>query len=601
MNSLACIAILSIYPPLVGFILSLFTKSRTLGQFLICALLSLAFIASLFLYIGGYSPTTLTLYPWLHIEGLSLDWGIRLDTLSIPLILLVNMISWFVHIYSLGYMRQDPHILHFMGYLSFFTWAMLMLICAPNLFQLFFGWEGVGVASYILIGYYNQRSRTNAAAFKAFLVNRISDMGLLLGMACIFYIFHTLEFDILFAKLSGLQSSNPLLTLAAFLCLWGALGKSAQIGFHTWLPDAMEAPTPVSALIHAATMVTAGIFLIVRLAPLYECVPLAKSIMLCIGFLTAFFAATVALVQNNMKRILAYSTCSQIGYMFIATGSAAYTAAIFHLVTHAFFKALLFLAAGSVIHALTGEQDCRRMGGLFKRMPIISSSMWVGGLSLIGVPLFSGFYSKELILTALLTAPNSLKTLIYVGSLLTIGLTTLYTLRLLFMVFHGPSHNPEPLHPIPLSMKFPLLGLAVFTLASGYGGLPLFTKDKPIVSVLSLVMILISSGIALYGRRITTLSSPGHRLLALHHFLLNKWYIDSFFERIFTKPVLTLGRILAYKGDTQLIDHYGPDGVARATLAISQYAKRLQTGYIYHYALTIIAGLVLMMTWCFWR
>lgn len=585
------IAIFAIYSPLAGFILSKIIKLKIANQILTCSLMSVALVASFLLFVYHDPPhTTFILCEWIHMGRFLANWGIRLDTLSKTMMLLVNLISWLVHIHSLGYMSHDPRISRFMGYLGFFTWAMLMLVSAPNLLQLFFGWEGVGVASYMLIGYWNQRPAATIAALKAFLVNRVSDVGLLLGISCVFSVFNTIDFDTLMGSWTIDPSVNPQLTLAALLCFWGAMGKSAQIGFHIWLPDAMEAPTPVSALIHAATMVTAGVFLVLRLSFLFELAPLAKQVVLVVGLCTAFYGATVALTQTDIKRILAYSTCSQVGYMFMALGSSAYAAALFHLVTHAFFKALLFLGAGSIIHALSGEQDIRRMGGLFKPMRFTCYTMWFGTFSLIGLPFFSGFYSKDQILTQLLTIPSGLRILAYVGGILIISLTTFYALRLMLLVFHAPSHEEKHISAVPLSMKLPLLGLMVGTLL--LGGFPKIPHlGTPALSTL----MILSGGIATYyGCWRNPQITP---TLTIYLFFWNKWYFDEFFQRFLINPILALGA--GFKKDELLIDRYGPDGLARIASAAAHAASRLQTGYLYHYALTIIIGLVLMMTLCF--
>src|SRR5690348_13381112 len=386
---------------------------------------------------------------------LQVEWALRLDTLSAVMVAVVTVVSTMVHVYSVGYMAHDHSIPRFMSYLSIFTFFMLMLVTADNFVQLFFGWEGVGLASYLLIGFWYDRPSANAAAIKAFVVNRVGDFGFALGIFAVFYLFGSLQFDTVFAaapevakgSLNFLGHPFPALTVTCLLLFVGAMGKSAQLGLHTWLPDAMEGPTPVSALIHAATMVTAGVFMVARLSPLFEYAPVALAVVCVIGGTTAIFAASVGMAQNDIKRVIAYSTCSQLGYMFFAAGVSAYSAAIFHLMTHAFFKALLFLGAGSVIHALSGEQDMRKMGGIWRLVPITYALMWIGSLALAGIPPFAGYFSKDVILEAAWASGSGVGLYAFWLGIFAAFLTAFYSWRLIFLTFHGrPRASDEAMH-----------------------------------------------------------------------------------------------------------------------------------------------------------
>src|SRR5579863_541789 len=438
---------------------------------------------------------------WITAGGVDVDWSLRLDPLSGVMILVVTIVSAMVHVYSIGYMAHERGIPRFMSYLSLFTFFMLMLVTANNFVQLFFGWEGVGLCSYLLIGFWYDRASADAAAIKAFIVNRVGDFGFALGIFAVFVIFGSLDFDTVFGKAPGAVNTVmnflgwqvPALSLACVLLFIGAMGKSAQIGLHTWLPDAMEGPTPVSALIHAATMVTAGVFMVARLSPMFEYAPGALAVVGVIGGTTAIFAASVGMAQNDIKRVIAYSTCSQLGYMFFAAGVSAYSAAIFHLFTHAFFKALLFLGAGSVIHALSGEQDMRKMGGLYNKIPITYVVMWIGSLSLAGIPFFAGFYSKDSILNAAWASGTAVGRYSYCLGVFTAFITAFYSWRLLIMTFHGkPRADEETMHHVhesPWVMLIPLFVLAAGAAFAGYlaqdyfvgGGRVLFWKASILV------------------------------------------------------------------------------------------------------------------------
>ena len=635
---LAYIAVLS---PLLGFLTVGFGIryiSDRLAQVATCALMFAATLASLYLFKGivvDHQILNLTLFSWIHVGDFQADWGMRLDTLSVTMITVVNMVSSLIHLYSVGYMSHDPSVPRFMSYLSLFTFMMLMLVTAPNLVQLFFGWEGVGLASYLLIGFWIEKSSANNAAMKAFIVNRIGDVGLALGIAALFMTFNTITFDGIFASLTSYSSgelTHPTVVfwgqtydafnLIGVLLFIGAMGKSAQLGLHVWLPDAMEGPTPVSALIHAATMVTAGVFLVCRLSPLYELAPFARDIIIFVGATTAFFAASVALTQTDIKRVIAYSTCSQLGYMFFAAGASAYSAAMFHLVTHAFFKALLFLGAGSVIHALSNEQDMTRMGGIYKLIPRTYAVMWIGSLALAGIPLFAGYYSKDAVLeSAFLTGTSLGQYAFYVG-LLVAFMTAFYSWRLLLLTFHGPAHAEKEImghvHESPWTMMLPLGLLSLGAIFSGYLGhtwfvgegaeffwngsimlshkhheLPNYIIYAPLIAAVLGIFI----AYIFYGGKRQLPIVMARKMSYLYQFSRQKWYVDELYEKVFLRPSLVIGRFFWKKGDENTIDYYGPDGFARLSLAVSRFSSLLQTGYVYHYAFAMIIGVMLLIGW----
>jgi NADH-quinone oxidoreductase subunit L len=570
---------------------------------------------------------------WVNSGALSANWAFRVDTLTAVMLVVVNTISSLVHIYSLGYMSHDEHQPRFFAFLSLFTFAMLMLVTSDNLLQMFFGWEGVGLMSYLLIGFWYTRESANAAAIKAFVVNRVGDFGFALGIFGCFYVFQSIEFDTIFAA-AGAQTGKTIhflswefdtLTTLCLLLFMGAMGKSAQFLLHTWLPDAMEGPTPVSALIHAATMVTAGVFLVARLSPLYELAPHAKEVVVIVGAITAFFAATVGLVQNDIKRVIAYSTCSQLGYMFVALGLGAYGVAIFHLFTHAFFKALLFLGSGSVIHAMSGEQDMRKMGGLAPHIKKTWILMIIGNLALTGFPFTAGYYSKDAIIESSF-AGNSM----FAFALLVIAAfcTSFYSWRLAFMTFNGKSRADadvqEHVHESPNVMLVPLYVLAAGALLAGLIFAPYFIghdealfwgsaiyrapeneiihtmHDVPEWVALSpfIVMVLGFALAFLFYIRNTSLPQ---KLAAmnwpLYQFLLNKWYFDELYWLIFTRPAMWLGHFLWKKGDGFVIDGMGPDGVSARVIDITRGVVRLQTGYVYHYAFAMLIGVAALVSW----
>ena len=525
-----------------------------------------------------------------------------------------------------------------MAYLSLFTFAMLMLVTADNLVQLFFGWEGVGVASYLLIGFWYHKESAHTAAMKAFVVNRVGDFGFALGILAVFALFGSVQFDDIFANASQIAKTDimffgfsmPALELASILLFIGAMGKSAQLGLHTWLPDAMEGPTPVSALIHAATMVTAGVFMVCRLSPVIEYAPLALDIITVVGALTAIFAATVGMTQFDIKRVIAYSTCSQLGYMFFAAGVSAYPAAMFHLTTHAFFKALLFLGAGSVIHALSDEQDLRNMGGIRKQVPVTYAMMWIGSLALAGFPFFAGFYSKDMILEAAFAAHTGVGQLAFWLGCLAALLTAFYSWRLLILAFHGtPRASAEVMshvHESPKVMLLPLVPLALGAIFAGFLGYELFVghdmaqfwgdsifilpthtameNAHHVPTWVKLLPIgLAAAGVAMAYVAYTFIPSipatVAKTFAPIHKFFFNKWYFDELYDAIFVKPSVKIGGLLWQRGDKDTIDGFGPDGITALVLRISQSASRFQSGYVYHYAFAMMIGIVVLLSWYF--
>ncbi len=588
-------------------------------------------------FLGQDSRTILM--PWIVSGDLNISWALRADTLTGVMLVVVTTVSALVHLYSIGYMSEDPHRPRFMAYLSLFTFAMLMLVTADNLVQLFFGWEGVGLASYLLIGFWFKKPSANAAAIKAFVVNRVGDFGFALGIFSVFMLTGAVSFDAIFASAPSLAGKTinffgwhaDALTLICLFLFMGAMGKSAQFLLHTWLPDAMEGPTPVSALIHAATMVTAGVFMVARLSPLFELAPHAKNIVMFIGATTAFFAATIGLVQNDIKRIVAYSTCSQLGYMFVAMGAGAYSVGMFHLFTHAFFKALLFLGAGSVIHAMHHEQDIRNMGGLKDKIPFTYIVMVIGTLALTGFPLTAGYFSKDAIIESAYASHNSTAFYAFALTLIAAGMTSFYSWRLIFKTFHGAPHDQhhyDAAHESPLVMLVPLAVLAAGSFLAGFPLREVFTGHgvgeffreslkmggsnhildemhhiPAIIPYLPTVMMIGGFFVAwlFYIRRPYIPIELAHQHPSLYRFLLNKWYFDELYDFIFVRPAKWLGRFLWKKGDGWLIDGFGPDGVSARVLDITRNAVKIQTGYLYHYAFAMLIGAAGLISWFMFR
>jgi NADH-quinone oxidoreductase subunit L len=576
-----------------------------------------------------------TLFPFVSFGDLHSEWALRIDSLTAVMLVVVTTISSLVHIYSIGYMDEDPYKPRFFSYLSFFTFAMLMLVTADNLVQLFFGWEGVGLASYLLIGFWYHKPEANAAAIKAFIVNRVGDFGFSLGIFAVFYLTGAVDFDTIFAQAPALAGKGfhflswdvNALTTVCLLLFMGAMGKSAQFLLHTWLPDAMEGPTPVSALIHAATMVTAGVFMVARLSPLFSLSQDASAFVIFIGATTAMFAATIGLVQNDIKRIIAYSTCSQLGYMFVAMGLGAYSVGMFHLFTHAFFKALLFLGSGSVVLAMHHEQDIRHMGGLWRKIPVTYGVMLVGTLALTGFPFTAGYFSKDAIIEAAAVGTNPMAGYGYLMTVAAAALTSFYSWRLIFKTFHGEPHDRhhyEGAHESATVMLIPLLILAIGSIAAGWPFLSIFTghgadqffrdalklgiantlfenteKLPLVMSLLPTVMMIVGFLVAyqFYIRRPDLPVALARDQKLLYEFLLNKWYFDEIYDFLFVRPAIWLGRLFWKGGDGFVIDGFGPDGVSARVLDVTKNVVRLQTGYLYHYAFAMLIGVAALITW----
>jgi NADH-quinone oxidoreductase subunit L len=609
----------------------------TSGFLVISAILS--WFAFFDVAIGGHTYK-IEVMRWVSSGALEANWAFRIDTLTAVMLVVVNTVSSLVHIYSIGYMSHDPHQPRFFAYLSLFTFAMLMLVTSDNLLQMFFGWEGVGLASYLLIGFWYQKPSACAAAMKAFIVNRVGDFGFALGIFAIFFIFNTVSLDTIFAEAPGQVGKTfefigmqvDVMTTICLLLFLGAMGKSAQFMLHTWLPDAMEGPTPVSALIHAATMVTAGVFLVARCSPLFELSHTALLVVTLVGVVTAFFAATVGLVQNDIKRVIAYSTCSQLGYMFAALGLGAYGVAIFHLFTHAFFKALLFLGSGSVIHAMSDEQDMRNMGGLFPHLKITWFLMLIGTIALTGFPFTAGYFSKDAIIEAAFASHSAMAPFAFWMLLLAAFMTSFYSWRLMFMTFHGkPRASSEVMshvHESPSVMLIPLYILALGSLAAGFvfkdyfighdeatfwGSSIYRAPENNIVEELHHVpgwvpwspFVMMVAGFALAWLFYIKNTSLPVRLAEMHQplykFLLNKWYFDEIYDFLFVRPAMWLGRFLWKKGDGMIIDGLGPDGVSARVLDVTNRIVRLQTGFVYHYAFAMLIGVAGLVTYyMFW-
>jgi len=626
---------LILFLPLLGsFISAFFYKKigdRTC-QIITSAFVSTGAILSSIILLETIKTGKVYEYPilnWIASGSLKLHWSIYVDSLTAVMLVVVNSVSALVHIYSIGYMSHDPHKPRFMSYLSLFTFMMLSLITADNFLQLFFGWEGVGLASYLLIGFWFKKESANNASMKAFIVNRVGDLGLLIAMFLIFKTFGTLNFSEVFSQVAD-QSKNSIkmfggeynliTTICVFLFI-GAMGKSAQIFLHTWLPDAMEGPTPVSALIHAATMVTAGVFLVARCSPLFEYSQYALNLVAFVGATTAIFAASIAIVQTDIKRIIAYSTCSQLGYMFFAAGMGAYNVAIFHLFTHAFFKALLFLGAGSVIHAFHDEQNIEKMGGVWKKIPLTYTLMLIGTLALTGFPLLAGFYSKDAIIESAYFSKSLFAGYAFVIGLTTAFITSIYSWRLIFKTFHGKYNNTmsfEKVHESGPVMLIPLLLLALGAIFSGYvfhgifigentqfwGKAIFFLKQTanghPPLWLLILIPTLVISAIPLsfilFLKRKDIVEGFINNNRPFYNFLVKKWYFDELYDLLFVKSFRGIGTFLWQRGDVKTIDAYGPDGVAKVVKNLSDRASSIQSGYLYHYATVILIGVILIVS-----
>ncbi len=608
--------------------------SRLTTFFLVTAAV-LSWIA--FFDVAGGNTYKVEVLSWIHSGTFAADWTLRIDMLTAVMLVVVNTVSAIVHIYSIGYMAHDQHQPRFFAYLSLFTFAMLMLVTADNLLQMFFGWEGVGLASYLLIGFWYKKPSANAAAIKAFVVNRVGDFGFALGIFATYKIFGSIEFDTIF-NAAGEQAGKTIeflgmefdvMTTIALLLFMGAMGKSAQFLLHTWLPDAMEGPTPVSALIHAATMVTAGVFLVARMSPFFEVAPAAQTFVVVIGAITAFFAATVGLVQNDIKRVIAYSTCSQLGYMFVAMGVGAYGVGMFHLFTHAFFKALLFLGSGSVIHAMSDEQDMRKMGGL---RPHLKKTYWlmvIGTLALTGFPLTAGYYSKDAVIESAFAIQTGSGEFAFWLLVVAALMTSFYSWRLIFMTFHGKARASREVmshvHESPPVMIIPLYVLALGALFAGwlfadkfigldkealFWGTGIYrSAENEILELMHNVpkwvvyspFVAMVIGFAIswlfYIKRpdipvrLATTNEP------LYKFLLNKWYFDEIYDFLLVRPTMWLGKFLWKQGDGRIIDGFGPNGVAARVADVTSWVVRMQSGYVYHYAFAMLLGVAGLVTY----
>ena len=626
-----------IFLPLIGSIIGYLGRSliKYFSEIITSLLVSISAFLSAYLFWNGIQNNTYgnyKIFEWISSGNFIANWSINIDPLSSIMLVVVTFVSALVHIYSIGYMSHDPHKPRFMSYLSLFTFSMLVLVVSDNFLQLFFGWEGVGLCSYLLIGFWYKKESANNAAIKAFIVNRVGDFGLAIGIFLIFFYFGTINFNEVFDLAPQFLDKNlvffgfesSLITLICLFLFIGAMGKSAQFLLHTWLPDAMEGPTPVSALIHAATMVTAGVFLVVRCSPLFEYSQTALNLVTIVGMITAIFAASVALVQNDIKKIVAYSTCSQLGYMFFATGVGAYHVAMFHLFTHAFFKALLFLGSGSVIHAFKDEQDIRNMGGVGKKLPYTYIFMLVGTLALTGFPFLSGFYSKDAIIEFAYLKNSSLGNYAVFVGIFTAFLTSIYSWRLFFKTFHGSYNNKkvsiDETHESPIIMLAPLFLLSIGAIFAGYYFKETFighqsndfwqtsifflneVKHNPIplwFLLLTPIIVTISIPISFYYFVINTkiLKDVKNTNLPLYNFLLNKWYIDELYELIFIRSAKKIGSFFWKQGDQGIIDKFGPDGISKLIKKISNKASLFQTGFIYDYAFAMLIGLSILLTY----
>ena len=633
---------LIVFLPLLGSIIAGFWGRRLgdkISLYLTSSLLLISMTLSWITFWQLSSNHVDKVYPlmeWMNVGDFSIVWSLRHDMLSAVMMIVITTVSAMVHIYSIGYMSHDNSKPRFMSYLSLFTFAMLMLVTSDNLIQLFFGWEGVGLASYLLIGFWYHKPSAHTAAMKAFIVNRVGDFGFILGIIATYSVFGSLYFDEIFSDVEGLHKLSivmlgfkiNVIELIAILFFIGAMGKSAQIGLHTWLPDAMEGPTPVSALIHAATMVTAGVFLVCRMSPLLEFAPFALNVITIVGAMTAIFAATIGLTQFDIKRVIAYSTCSQLGYMFFAAGVSAYPASMFHLTTHAFFKALLFLGAGSVIHAMSDEQDMRKMGGIWKKIPVTYTLMWVGSLALAGIPFFAGYYSKDLILEAAWAASSNSGYFAFWLGCLAAFLTAFYSWRVLLLTFHGDFNSSKEVldhvHESPIVMLIPLFVLAFGAIFSGWyfyndfvgynwkefwgdsilisekhkafklaHYVPLWVKYLPIF--LAILGILCAYLFYILNPNLPKILSK--KFSPIYNLFYNKWYFDELYDYFFVKSFIKFGNFFWKKGDEGTIDRFGPNGISNLVKNISSKSIIIQSGYIYHYAFAMLIGLVVLITW----
>lgn len=639
------VSILVFLPLLAAIFVGLSSRRISVAnaQFFTCASLVISAILSGIVFYNvviNQQQINVVLMDWITSGSLDIKWALRVDSLTAVMLVVVTWVSALVHIYSVGYMGHDEHPQRFMAYLSLFTFFMLMLVTADNFLQLFLGWEGVGLCSYLLIGFWFKKPSANAAAMKAFIVNRVGDFGFALGILAIFFVFGTIDFNKVFFQAELLSNTTieffgaefHAMTLICILLFIGAMGKSAQLGLHTWLPDAMEGPTPVSALIHAATMVTAGVFMVARCSPLFEFAPVALAIVTVVGAATCIFAATVAVTQNDIKRVIAYSTCSQLGYMFFACGVSAYAAGVFHLMTHGFFKALLFLGAGSVIHAMSNEQDMQKMGGIWRKIPFTYAMMMIGTIAIVGFPPFSGYFSKDMILESAYAAGhngNQYGMFAFWAGIIAAAFTSFYSWRLIFLTFHGKTRASkkviEHIHESPKSMTVPLALLAIGAIFAGWIASsqlgivehdlefwnnaivmhgehnvleaahhsPAWVKFAPmVVGIIGLALAYLCY---IYAPQIPAIVVG--LVPWIYKFLFNKWYFDELYDFLFVRPAKWLGNFLWKFFDAGIIDRFGPNGFAWMSDKAGGLFSRLQTGYVYHYAFAMIIGVLGIISW----
>jgi NADH-quinone oxidoreductase subunit L len=638
-----------VFLPLLGaIIVGLNTRrlSHTVADFITTGFLFTSAILAWVIFnqvVLKHNPQVVDLGNWLSSGAFRVNWSLKVDVLTSIMLVLVTNVSALVHLYSIGYMHHDEHPQRFMAYLSLFTFFMLMLVTSDNLLQLFLGWEGVGLCSYLLIGFWYKKQSACNAAIKAFVVNRVGDLGLALGLFLLFVTYGSIQFDEIFAAVAANSIKTftifghtfEAVTVICILLFIGAMGKSAQLGLHTWLPDAMEGPTPVSALIHAATMVTAGVFLVARMSPVFELSQTALMLVTVVGGLTAIFAATIAVTQNDIKKIIAYSTCSQLGYMFFACGVSAYSAGVFHLFTHGFFKALLFLGAGSVIHAMSNEQDIRKMGGIWKKIPFTYAMMLIGTLAITGFPFLSGYYSKDAILEAAFAAGEHGKwfgELAYWLGITAAALTAFYSWRLIFLTFHGkPRASHDVMHHVhesPAVMTIPLFLLSIGALFVGYifstklhiTGPELEFWNGAIKMLGEFNVLEAAHHVPAWVIQSPMYVGAGGFLLALLCYVIapkipaiavkvlkplyilssNKYFIDEIYDFIFVRPAMAIGTFFWKAIDTNLIDRFGPNGFANLSLNFSDRFKKIQSGYVYHYSFVMLIGLIILISLYVW-
>ena len=627
--------------PLLGSLISavcIIGSQNKKAEYISTIFLFLAALASIYIYINIETfKGNFIVYNWINFAQINLNFSIFLDPLTAIMFCVVTIVSSVVHMFSIGYMHEDKLRARFFCYLSLFTFAMLVLVSADNFIQLFLGWEGVGLCSYLLVGYYFHKPSANNAAIKAFLVNRVGDFGYLIAIALIYKYFNSLNFQEVFSNTSAIEKKNLLFlgfefNLITCICMFlfmAAVGKSAQIGLHVWLPDAMEGPTPVSALIHAATMVTAGVFLVVRCSPIFEYSQFTLNVITYVGLITSLFAASVALLQNDIKKVIAYSTCSQLGYMFFACGISAYSLAMFHLVTHAFFKALLFLGAGCVIHCLHHEQDCKKMGGLYKKLPVTFAFIIIGSIALMGIPPFAGYFSKDLILEYALSIHSFNGTNIYVLGCLGAFLTSVYSTRLIYLTFLNKTNiKTDTFNKIKepgFTMLFPLFILSIGAIAGGYLFYDIvennafwfnsiFTLTEvnyveeahhiekiyklfPIFLVVLAVIVVFAA-----YKYVDSLSYLlNYKIKGLVKFLQKKWYFDEIYGFLFVNKLLQLSTFLWTRVDINLIDLKGPIGVSNSIWKAAAYCRKIQNGKVFSYAIVMFTGIVVFVSLIFFN